>query len=275
MPVLADGGMLGQVLMNLAVNARDAMPHGGALVLRTANVEFPARSSDCPGMPPGRYAVLEVQDTGEGMSDEVKAHLFEPFFTTKGPGRGTGLGLATVYGIVKQSGGYVYAQSERGVGTTFRVYLPPAVNSSISADDSSHRNGAAPRGIGTILVAEDEASVRTLICRTLRENGYEVLEAENGLEALRVWEQYPGTVDLLLTDVIMPQVGGGELARRMTERVAGLRVLYVSGHADDARVQQGVAGSGAHFLAKPFLPDELLCRVAEVLGTRKQAIAHH
>jgi two-component system cell cycle sensor histidine kinase/response regulator CckA len=248
-PVRADPTQVQQVVMNLAVNARDAMPQGGRLSILTRDV--------------GRYALLAVTDTGCGMTEEVKAHLFEPFFTTKGPGEGTGLGLPTVYGIVKQSGGHVEVESEVGVGTTFRVYLPQAEGT--PTEEKPNGEGSPPRGSETVLLAEDEDGVRTLIRQVLQAGGYTVLEARDGADALWLAGRHRGPVDLLITDVVMPGLDGRGLAERLSQRYAGLRVLYLSGYTDDAVVRRGVSQEKVHFLQKPFSPAALARKVREVL----------
>jgi CheY-like chemotaxis protein len=263
--VLADPGRISQVVMNLAVNSRDAMPRGGRLTIETANIvlgEDFARTH--PEVRPGRYVLVAVRDTGEGMTEEVKAHLFEPFFTTKGPGKGTGLGLATVYGIVQQAGGYVYAESEPGRGTTMKVYLP-RVEAAAPLRKSQQGLARAPGGGETILLAEDEESVRRLAVQVLQSKGYRVLEACDGEEATWVAERHVGDLHMLVTDVVMPRLGGRELAERLAAERPGLRVLYLSGYADDAVVRHGVLEEEMAFLEKPFSPEALARKVREVL----------
>jgi two-component system cell cycle sensor histidine kinase/response regulator CckA len=268
-PIKADPGQVEQVLMNLAVNARDAMPQGGRLTIETRNVNLDESYVRVrPDVRPGPYVLLAVSDTGHGMTAEVKARLFEPFFTTKEAGLGTGLGLATVYGIVKHSGGHIEVYSEPGAGTTFKVYLPRAEG--VGKPGRSYQGEmVSPQGSETILVAEDEEGVRSLICAVLRGQGYLVLEAGNGEEALALCERHEGPIDLLVTDVVMPGLGGRQLA----ERLAGLhprcfpqvRVLYLSGYTDDAVVRHGVLHEQVHFLQKPFSPVALAQKVREVL----------
>jgi CheY-like chemotaxis protein len=266
--VKADPGQVDQVLLNLAVNARDAMPCGGRLTLTTAGADLDeAYARAHPGVRPGRYALLAVADTGCGMDEETKARVFEPFFTTKQVGKGTGLGLATVHGIVTQSGGHVAVDSAPGRGTTFRVYLP-RVEGALAPSPGSH-HGVLPAGEvrgKTILLVEDEDTIRQLNGRILRLSGYTVLEAADGEEALRVWEGYPGPVHLLLTDVVMPRMGGRALAARLAAAHPGLKVLFLSGYTDDAVVRHGVSEAEAAFLQKPFTPAALLHKIGEVLG---------
>jgi CheY-like chemotaxis protein len=264
-PVRADPGQVEQVLLNLAVNARDAMPTGGRLTIETRNVELDEEYARThPGARPGPHALLAVSDTGCGMTDEVKARIFEPFFTTKGPGKGTGLGLATVYGIVTQSGGHVGVYSEVGVGTTFRVYLPRA-DGPASGSKSKAGALAPPRGTETVLLVEDDPGVRALTRHILAGCGYAVLEAGDGDEAARAAARHAGPIHLLVTDVVMPGRGGRAVAERLLERHPGLKVLYVSGYTDDAVVRHGVLHEVVNFLQKPFTPAALAHKVREVL----------
>jgi PAS domain S-box-containing protein len=263
-PVRADAGQLEQVLMNLAVNARDAMPHGGTLAVETGNAELDEEDvRDHPGLRPGRYSVLTVRDTGMGMDEATLARVFEPFFTTKGE-KGTGLGLATVYGIITRSGGHIELTSEPGRGTTFRIYLPRAEG---RAAPGSARPPTAdlPRGRETVLLVEDEEAVRALARHVLRDCGYTVLEAPDGEEALRVAAAHGGPIDLLATDVVMPRLGGRELAQRLLPARPGTRLLYMSGYANDQQLQSAGAGGPAAFLQKPFMPRDLAQKVREVL----------
>jgi len=264
--VEADPGQLGQVIVNLAINARDAMPQGGKLVIETANAELDAAFVRThAGAVPGAYVQLSVSDTGIGMDEETRSHLFEPFFTTKEIGKGTGLGLATVYGIVKQSGGYIWVDTEAGRGTTFRICLP---RSSGVPEAATPRDPAtAPAGgAETILLVEDEEAVRTLTTRALTARGYTVLVAANGPDALRLAEPLAAPIHLLLTDVVMPEMSGRELTRRLTASRPGLRVLYMSGYSEEAIARHGVLDPGTAFLQKPFTPDALAWRVQEVLS---------
>jgi PAS domain S-box-containing protein len=263
-PVKVDAGQLGQVIMNLAVNARDAMPTGGELTIETANVELDESAAALgPEARPGRYARLTVTDTGSGMTPEVRAHIFEPFFTTKGPGRGTGLGLATVYGIVKQSGGFISVYTEPGRGTAFKIYLP-VVAERVAA--KSHP-GLKPlaRGTETILLAEDADAVRAMVRLVLQQSGYTVLEARRGAEALRLAAEHAGPVHLLITGVVMPEMGGRELVERMARLRPALKVLYLSGYTQDAVVRHGVLQADVAFLQKPFTMAALTNKVREVL----------
>ena len=271
--VRADPGQIGQVIMNLAANSRDAMPHGGRFVIETSNFEvgqsFSAEHAD---MPPGPYVVLSVADTGSGMTPETCSHIFEPFYTTKEKGRGTGLGLATVYGIVKQSGGYIWVDSRLNQGTAFSIYLPR-----VEALPEPGQPVAAPagnfQGSETLLVVEDEEGVRVLVRDFLRMNGYTVLEAPHGEEALRVAGQHAGNISLMITDVIMPGMNGRELAERMAVLRPAMKVLYISGYAESTVYRKGVLEPGAQFLQKPFGPPDLGRKVRDVLGTQREVEA--
>jgi PAS domain S-box-containing protein len=268
--VKADPGQVEQVLMNLVVNARDAMPRGGRLTIETQNVDLDRKyCRRHPEVPPGRYVMIAVSDTGQGMPPEVKARLFEPFFTTKAPGKGTGLGLATVHGIVKQSGGHVSVYSEEGHGTTFKIYLP-------RTDDAKEEAGVAvepevPRGSETILLVEDEGSLRELIREWLEGAGYTVLEGRHGAEALQIGESHPGPIDLVLTDVVMPTMNGRELATQVVAARPQIRTVYMSGYTDDAVVRHGVLGEEVSFLQKPFTEAALAKKLREVLDGRAMA----
>jgi PAS domain S-box-containing protein len=267
--VEADPGQVEQVILNLAVNARDAMPRGGRLTIETANVELDAAyAREHVAVEPGSYVMLAVSDTGVGMSEEVKAHLFEPFFTTKEQGQGTGLGLATVYGIVKQSGGCIWVYSEPGRGTAFKIYLPRLTAcSQVAASAPAHQEADSLAGAGTILLVEDEEAVRRLASRVLAARGYTVLSAANGLQALDTVQRHPGAIDLVITDVVMPQMSGRELAELVRPRRPATKILYVSGYTDDAIVRHGVLDAGVVFLQKPFTPDGLARKVKEILST--------
>jgi PAS domain S-box-containing protein len=264
--VRADPAQVQQVLLNLAVNARDAMPRGGRLTIETRDVRLgEADVRPGSGARPGRYAVLAVADTGVGMDEATRARLFEPFFTTKGPGLGTGLGLATVYGIVQQSGGWIDVATAPGRGAAFTIYLPQADRP--SAADAGTPAPAAPRppATGTVLLAEDEREVRSLIGFTLRRAGYTVLEAADGAEALRLCARYRGAIRLLVSDVVMPHLSGRELADRLKALHPDLRVLFVSGYTEDAVVRHGILKEEVAFLPKPFTPEALTCKVRTVL----------
>ena len=262
---MADPGQIEQVIMNLVINARDAMPGGGTLIIETANVEISdAYAAIHAGVKQGSYVQLAVTDTGSGMDAVTKARLFEPFFTTKERGKGTGLGLSTVYGIVKQSGGGITFYSELGIGTTFRVFLTrdwsvPA----LTAEPT--RIQERPTGNEAILLVEDEEPIRKFGRRCLEEAGYRVLTAGDGEEALRICTEHDGNLDLVLTDVVMPRMSGGVLAQKLSETRPALKVLFMSGYTDAAIVQHGVQHAGSRFLGKPFSPTSLLRKVREVL----------
>jgi two-component system cell cycle sensor histidine kinase/response regulator CckA len=261
-PVIADVGQIEQVVMNLALNARDAMPFGGRLTIATARAAMDASAARAHGLDPGEYAALIVTDTGSGMTDDVRHRIFEPFFTTKEVGKGTGLGLSTVYGIVKQSSGHIDVSSEPGKGTTFRVHFPRGAVGNLA--EAAAERARPTHGAETVLLVEDEPMVLNLASRVLRSHGYRVLVASNATEALQVARDHAGTVDLLLTDVVMPGMPGPELAATLEQLTPGLRVLYVSGYADDSVARLG-AEEGISFLAKPFTGEALAARVREVL----------
>ena len=263
--ISADAGQLEQVLVNLAVNARDAMPDGGTLTIETSDVVLDEAFGRRRGvaMASGRYVRLAVRDTGTGMDEATRSRVFEPFFTTKEIGRGTGLGLSTVYGIVKQSNGYVWVTSEPGKGATFEIYLPHAAGA--APDERDPAPPAAPPGSETILLVEDEHAVRSLARRILERQGYTVLEARHGAEALRIATERAEPIDLLLTDVVMPEMSGSELARQLAAVRPGIPLLYMSGYTDDVIIRRGALEPGMAFLEKPFTANALVRRVREVL----------
>jgi two-component system cell cycle sensor histidine kinase/response regulator CckA len=263
--VKTDSGQIEQVIMNLAVNARDAMPNGGKLTIETANVELDeAYTRAHVAVTPGHYVMLSVSDTGAGMTPEIRDRVFEPFFTTKGMGKGTGLGLSTVYGIVKQSGGNIWVYSEPGQGSAFKIYLPKVAASPENPDEKVVE-GNLPIGSETILVVEDEREVLKLAVRILRKQGYVVLEAGQGDEAFLVCKQHQGPIHLMVTDVVMPGMGGHELAKRMEPLYPNMRVLYMSGYTDNAIVHHGILDEGMNYLQKPFSVEGLARKVREVI----------
>ena len=264
-PVKVDTGHFEQILINLVVNARDAMPNGGRLLIETQNVslmaDYALRHNE---VVPGNYVLLAVTDTGMGISEEMKRHIFEPFFTTKEVGKGTGLGLATCYGLVKQAGGAIWVYSEPGHGTTFKVYLPQVEAAQETPTTLSALEGL-PGGTETILVAEDEPMVREIAVKTLSRLGYHILSAGDGEEALAVADAYPYPIHLLLTDMVMPHLGGREVAEAIRRTRPEMRVLYASGYTDNAIVQRGLEEAETSFLQKPFIPAALARKVREML----------
>jgi PAS domain S-box-containing protein len=266
--IKADQGQLEQVILNLALNARDAMPKGGKLTIETANFELDeAYARRHPSVKPGAYVMLAVSDTGEGMDAETQSHIFEPFFTTKEAGKGTGLGLATIYGIIKQSEGHIWVYSEPGKGTTFKIYFPRVQQ---AADPLAVRTGPIEihRGTETVLMVEDEESLRHVTREFLQSSGYRVLEASHPAEAIRIVEQHHQPIHLLVTDVVMPKMSGRDLAQRLLSMRPDLKVLYMSGYTDDAILQHGVLDRGVAFLAKPFTRASLARKIREVLEAR-------
>ncbi len=285
-PIKADPNHLEQVIMNLAVNARDAMRDGGKLTITTANAGWgggpnaimPASAGEAADAA-HTYVQLSVRDTGCGMDKETQERIFEPFFTTKGRGKGTGLGLATVYGIVNQLGGQIFVASEPGQGTVFDIYLPASETGAVSAESGVRNAEAGPAtvdsaampgaGSGTVLLTEDEVVLRNLVSVILRQHGYTVLEAHGGKEAINRAAKHKGSIDLLVTDVVMPGMNGRQLAERLAPSRPNMKVLYMSGYTDDAIVRSGISQPGVHFLAKPFTPFALLAKVREVLEAAK------
>jgi CheY-like chemotaxis protein len=262
-PVRADRGQLEQVILNLAVNARDAMPNGGRLTISTSNVELgapPAVDVDRPDAP-GPHAMLAVSDTGHGMDAATRSHLFEPFFTTKEPGKGTGLGLSTVYGIVAQSGGHISVDSALGAGSTFSVYLP-AVDAQVAAEEEPTRDEGTLTGAETVLLVEDDAGVRALAELVLSRHGYTVLTAGDGSEALGVAADHEGGIDVLLTDVVMPRMKGPELAEEVVRLRPGIRVVYMSGYTDAIELPEDAVGD---VVPKPFSEETLVRKIRDAL----------
>ncbi len=265
--VKADPGQMHQVLLNLVVNARDAMSEGGVVTIATTDVDVNQNADALhPGVAPGAYVLLSVADTGTGIDEKIKPRLFEPFFTTKEQGKGTGLGLSTVYGIVKQSGGHIAVDSALGEGSTFRIYLPRMARELVQPLRKRAQVVATP-GTEKILLVEDDDSVRDLAREILEMNGYTVVAAANGIDALKVFEAESGTIDMMVTDLVMPQMGGRDLARKVNEISAELKVLYLSGYTDSVAMQQGILDPGSFFLQKPFTPTELAHKVREALDT--------
>jgi CheY-like chemotaxis protein len=265
--VEADYGQLEQVVMNLALNARDAMRSGGRLTIETLDVNLPegyAYRQVGIDIPAGQYVMLTVSDTGHGMSTEVKARLFEPFFTTKPTTQNTGLGLATVYGIVVQSGGYIWVDSEAGKGTAFKICFP-RVDPEAESVAPPERSRERQEGSETVLLVEDEQAVRTVATRVLRNQGYFVLPACNGEEALSLAEQVSGAIDLVITDVIMPDMAGPAMVREILEKWPGIGIVYMSGYAQNDKIRAEMADRDTSFLQKPFSADSLLLTVREVL----------
>jgi nitrogen-specific signal transduction histidine kinase/ActR/RegA family two-component response regulator len=270
--IKADRSQIEQVILNLAVNARDAMPQGGRLTIETANVDLDASYARSPVvLAPGKYVMLAVTDNGCGMDAETQTHIFEPFFTTKEKGKGTGLGLATVYGIVKQSGGYVWVYSEPGRGTSFKIYLPMVENVEEPGRDNRGDPQSSGRGTETILLVEDEKGVRELAREYLEMSGYTVIEAEDGHTALELAAMHSGTIHLLMTDVVMPGISGRELADRVKRIRPKIQVLYMSGYTDQAVVHHGILDMDAVLLQKPFTMATLSSKLREILAAETVA----
>jgi len=264
--ITVDPSQLEQVIVNLAVNARDAMPDGGKLTIELSNVEFdPAYMASHPGAVPGPYLLLAVSDTGIGMDEETRVRIFEPFFTTKESGHGTGMGLATVYGIVKQSGGFIYVYSEPGHGTTFRIYLPRVTEERPAAVTENPAVRPSSSGTETILLVEDEPAVRGFARRTLEDHGYIVLEAASGADALSIVASHAGPIALLVTDVVMPGLQGHQLAEQLAAARPEIRTLYVSGFTESSVIHHGVPDHGVAFLPKPFSAETLSRAVRRVI----------
>ncbi|MEA1900988.1 MAG: PAS domain S-box protein [Thermodesulfobacteriota bacterium] len=262
-----DPGQIEQVIMNLAINAKDAMPCGGKLTIETANADLDENYSHEHGIEEkksGCYVMLAVSDTGIGMDKETHEHIFEPFFTTKKVGKGTGLGLATVYGIVKQNNGFIWVYSEPKQGATFKVYLPE-VKKDADPEKKEKKPVVKLAGSETVLIVEDDGLLRNLAQNTLQRYGYKVLDAENGENAIRICKEYDGRIDLMITDVVMPKIGGREAAKRLLPLYPQMKVIYMSGYTDDAIVHHGVLEPGLNFLEKPFTPKGLTLKVREVL----------
>jgi two-component system cell cycle sensor histidine kinase/response regulator CckA len=261
--VQADPGQLEQVVMNLAVNARDAMPKGGKLIIETQACQLDAGyAATHAEVVPGDYVLIAVTDTGSGMSNEILEQIFEPFFTTKEPGKGTGLGLATVYGIVKQSRGHISVYSELGIGTTFKIYLP-SVEKSVTTV-MSQQSGVTSKGHGTVLLVEDEPALRMLAGESLKRLGYHVLQAGNGLEALKLADQHVGTIDIVVTDIVMPRMGGPELVENLKLKRGRIGVIFMSGYTETAVLENATVGNDAILLNKPFSTELLARRISEL-----------
>jgi len=272
--VKADPSQLEQVVLNLGVNARDAMPRGGKLIIRTENVTLDRKTAPqiSASLAPGEYVMLSVTDTGAGMDEETMSHIFEPFFTTKGPGKGTGLGLATVYGIVRQTGGGISVESDIGKGSTFRIYLP-VESGPVDFTRASLTPVEKSDNFETVLVVEDEEIVRELVCEVLEHQGYNILCAPDGIEALNLATEFDGEIHLLVTDVIMPHMNGHELAGKLCALRPGMRVLYVSGYSDNDIGDHGVLDPRHDLLQKPFTPQALARKIRDVLHEEKYAFA--
>jgi len=268
--IRADASQMEQVIMNLAVNARDAMPNGGKLILETRKCELEqSYTASHPFVKPGSYILLDVTDTGTGMDEETQAHIFEPFFTTKEKGKGTGLGLATVYGIVKQSGGFIWVYSELGKGTSFKIYLP-LVDAQQTQISTAKPMAELPAGTETVLLSEDEQDVREIAREFLESGGYTVIEAKNGKEAMELAAQHKGTIDLLVTDMVMPGMTGQELAVRLQSDYPGLAVVFMSGYSEHAATEMANADPSVRLMTKPFSRVAMLRTVREILQGQRQ-----
>ena len=265
--VAIDPGQMEQVIMNLAVNAKDAMPNGGKLTIETVNVDLDENYFTDHGIVekhPGSYVVLTVSDTGIGIDKETQEHIFDPFYTTKEKGKGTGLGLSTIYGIVKQNNGFIWVYSEPGQGSTFKVYLPK-VKGDVKGEKKEQTPVITLDGSETVLIVEDDDSLRKLAQKSLQTHGYRILVAENGEDALRVSKEHEGPIDLLITDVVMPKMGGKEVAERLQPLYPQMKIIYMSGYTDDSIVHHGVLAPGLNFIEKPFSPGGLVREVRVVL----------
>ncbi|RME70023.1 MAG: response regulator, partial [Chloroflexi bacterium] len=268
-PVKIDPTQFEQVIMNLATNARDAMPHGGILLIETRNAVLDQAYADAHvGVDPGDYVMLAVSDTGTGMSEEVKARIFDPFFSTKEVGKGTGLGLATVYGVVKQNRGHIWVYSEPGQGTTFKLYVPRAEQPEAAAEEPAEFTPVQmPGGHETILLVEDNPEVRELVEHILRSQGYNLLQAEDGLNALLLARDYTGPIDLVITDVVMPNMSGPVMVSQLKQLKPGLKVLYMSGYTGNVLARHNVLEADTQFIGKPFSPVELTQKIRQVLDS--------
>jgi CheY-like chemotaxis protein len=260
-----------QVIMNLAVNARDAMPNGGKFVLETRNVDLDQTyTASHPLMKPGPYVQMTISDSGTGMDTETQSHIFEPFFTTKEKGKGTGLGLATVYGIVKQSGGFIWVYSELGKGTSFKIYLP-RVDQAEEFSGVPSSTGEVPTGTETVLLTEDEQDVREIAREFLESGGYKVIEAKDAAEAIKLAREHGGAIDLLVTDMVMPGMTGQELAVQLQHEYSGLRIVFMSGYSEHAATEMANADPSVRLLNKPFSRGALLRAVREILHAKKHS----
>ncbi len=267
--VIADPGQMEQVIMNLILNARDAMPQGGRILIETSNCDMNEETARAHGMAPGGCVMIAISDTGHGMDQQVLENVFEPFFTTKEKGKGTGLGLSTVRKIIQESHGDIWVRSEPGVGTTFSICLPRAGQLPANPETST-APGTVPAGGETVLVVEDEDGVRKLLTHVLTRRGYQVLEASNGEEALRIYEERAADIHLVLTDMVMPKMTGRELARQVREMRPDARVIFMSGYTNDVLVRTGALGPGMSFLQKPLRPEVLATKVREALDSPTQ-----